>query len=583
MKNLCKSLLLSILLADSSGYSQEKTTTADSPPIAINLQRLPAALSLSMVLRDDNHNAAIDAEEQGSLEVTLKNDGPGKAYALHVAANVVQTVGGLKLDTGAKEVPVLLPGKSTTLTFSWSAGEQLVDSRLAVRLSATEKFNNVPAPKEITMETRALVPPDLQVTDIGLDDDDQGESYGNSNGKIEKGESVEIEAVVQNRGQGEAGNVTVKVESSDANLFFLSQREFALGDLPPGEFRKVKFAFTVPPNYTGAPRLPLSLQISESRGRFGKTVPLALELNQATKRATELVAEKVEIKGNQRQTVDIADAPSLTVDVDINIPPTTTSRPDAIAVVIGNRYYSGKDVPGVDYAIRDAAVMKEYLLTTLGYREGNVIYWENATKAQFEATFGTPADHRGRLFNLVKSGKSEVFIYYSGHGAPDPESRQGYFVPVDCDPSLVRLNGYSLNTFYANLAKLNAASMVVVIDACFSGVSQGGSLLRQISPVRIAVENPLLVLPNAVIFTSATGDQVSSWYADKKHSLFTYFFLKGLRGEADKNADKILTLQELADFVSDGSDGVPYWARRLHNREQTPMVSGAKGMTLVKY
>jgi uncharacterized caspase-like protein len=216
-------------------------------------------------------------------------------------------------------------------------------------------------------------------------------------------------------------------------------------------------------------------------------------------------------------------------------------------------------------------------------RGGDVIYLENATKAQFEATFGTPADHRGRLFNLVKAGKSEVFIYYSGHGAPDPESKQGYSVPVDCDPSLVRLNGYSLNTFYANLVRLNAASMVVVIDACFSGVSQGGSLLRQISPVRIAVENPLLTLPNAVVFTSATGDQVSSWYAEKKHSLFTYFFLKGLQGEADSNRDKTLTLQELANYVTNETDGVPYWARRLQNREQTPQVMGVKAMTLVTY
>ncbi len=515
--------------------------------------------------------------------MTLQNAGPGKAYALQVSAQLLQAVTGLSLAANVKELPVLPPGKLVIFSFALSATERLPDGKCTVRLSVSERFNNVPAPKELTIETRGLVPPDLQITDIGLDDDDQGDSYGNSNGRIEKGESVEVEAIVQNRGQGEAGAVKVQIQAASPDLIFLSKQDFALGDLPPGEFRKIKFAFTVPPNYSGAMRLPLAVQITEARGRYGKTVPLVLELNQIIQSTSELAAEKVVLTGRNRTTVDIPAAPTLTADVDVNIPVSQSQRPDAIAVIIGNRDYSGNDIPKVDYAIHDAAVIKEYVIKTMGYLPGNILYTENATKANFEGFFGTETDYRGRLFNLIKPGKSEVFIYYSGHGAPDPDSRQGYFVPVDCDPSLVRLNGYSLNTFYANLAKLQTAGLTVVIDACFSGVSEGGSLLKKISPVLIAIENPALTIPNATVFTSAAGDQVSTWYGEKKHSLFTYFFLKGLAGGADRDSNRVVTMQELEDYVSDANDGVPYWARRLQNRDQKPTVVGEKNKVMVKY
>ncbi len=80
--------------------------------------------------------------------------------------------------------------------------------------------------------------------------------------------------------------------------------------------------------------------------------------------------------------------------------------------------------------IDDATAMKNFLIKTFGFREGNILFYENGTQAVFNTLFGTEKEHRGRLFDLVKPGKSDVFIYYSGHGAPDPESDQGYFVPI---------------------------------------------------------------------------------------------------------------------------------------------------------
>ncbi|PIX92787.1 MAG: hypothetical protein COZ25_14010, partial [Ignavibacteria bacterium CG_4_10_14_3_um_filter_37_18] len=154
------------------------------------------------------------------------------------------------------------------------------------------------------------------------------------------------------------------------------------------------------------------------------------------------------------------------------------------------------------------------------------------------------------------------------------------FVPVDCDPSTVALNGYSLNTLYGNLSKIKYKSLTVVIDACFSGSSDKGMLIKNVSPVFITVENPIQMKGNTVIFSSAGGEQVSSWYPEKRHSLYTYYFLKAIQGEADANKDKQLTVGEMKLYLD---ENVPYMARRLNNREQTPQVIGDENRVIVKY
>ncbi len=282
-----------------------------------------------------------------------------------------------------------------------------------------------------------------------------------------------------------------------------------------------------------------------------------------------------------------SDIPKVaTLSVDVDIPPVTNIKnPDAIAVVIGNQNYTNKDVPSVDYAIRDAAVVREYLMKTMGFREGNIIYKPNASKATFEAIFGIKNNYKGRLYNYLKKGKSDIFIYYTGHGAPDPYSKQGYFVPVDVDPQAINLTGYPLQQLYDNIAEISKEmkppNVFIVIDACFSGAAEKGWLLKNVSPISIEIKNPLIKILNAVVMTSSSGSELSSWYPEKGHSMFTYFFLKALRDEIKKGRSAI-TAGELFDFIVDETEGLPYYARKIHGRIQTPQIMGDRNRMLFK-
>ncbi len=265
------------------------------------------------------------------------------------------------------------------------------------------------------------------------------------------------------------------------------------------------------------------------------------------------------------------------------VPETGIENPDAIAVVIGNKDYKNNDIPTVDYAINDAEAVKQYLEKALGYKDGNIIYEPNATKATFEALFGIKDDHRGKLYNWVKKGKSDIFVYYSGHGAPDTRSKQGYFVPSDADPQVIRMTGYPLNQLYDNLSKIvnemDIPNVYIVIDACFSGGSEKGLLLKNASPITIEVTSSAMKMKNTVVLTSSSGAEISSWYPEKSHSMFTYFLLESLKKNIE-SGKKTITANDLYSYVSDKTEGIPYYARRLHGRIQTPTISGDKDRVL---
>jgi hypothetical protein len=250
-----------------------------------------------------------------------------------------------------------------------------------------------------------------------------------------------------------------------------------------------------------------------------------------------------------------------------------------VAVLVANRNYRREGVPSVQYAHNDLAAMKKYLIRAMDFSPENIIVEKDATKGTFETLFGNARSPRGKLARFVRKGRSRVFVYYVGHGAPDPETGDGFFVPVDADPDYIANSGYPLSTFYANLKKLPVRELVVVIDSCFSGRTQKGILFKNVSPAMLRTKATRSGITSGVVFTSAGNDQFSTWYPAKKHSLFTYYFLKGLQGEADVNNDRQITMAELNTYVS---EEVEYWAGRLAGKVQQPVMEGRQDIVLVK-
>jgi len=241
------------------------------------------------------------------------------------------------------------------------------------------------------------------------------------------------------------------------------------------------------------------------------------------------------------------------------------------ALLIGNKDY--RETFAVPYAFNDVAAMETFLVDRLCYRKGNIKVLKNATFNDMREWLGTADDPRGRLWRKARKGRSNVFVYYSGHGVPDAETKKAYLLTIDTRPDNARF-GYSLDGLDKNLRALNnhigpRRAVTLVLDACFSGRSAGGVLQSHSGAIR-----PELPSGRDIIrFTASGAGQLAFWNEKRKLGLFTSVFLDGVSGEADKaekgNRDGKVSGRELVAYLT---EEVSYRASSLIGKSQTPTV-----------
>ena len=513
-------------------------------------------------LEDQDRNAILSADEQALLKIPILNN------SLHedrfTASIAVPDSLSAYVQFEREDQMTFIPaGDSINLTWRLQAAPSLPSGQIPVSVTLEPESGWGPSPLEVRFTTQAY-----QTITLEIPDHHFASEYG---GNMEPGVPVLFTFAVQNTGDAIARDVTVRIDLPEG-VFSTKGDAFVLGMMDPGKAEVIEFEFFTQRDFQEPwVKLPVTIEAEEGSWMQSETFSVRME-------SPLELTEQVVIRPRPRKVEP--EVISLSSSVDKHLPKTLNVAQDAIAVVIGNRDYSHPDVPVVDYALKDAASMRRYLIEAFGFREENVIFLTNASQADFYGLFGTNDDHQARLFNLVQPGETDVFIFYSGHGAPDPATQTGYFLPVDCDPTLVRFNGYPLSTFYRNLSQTPYKSLTVVLDACFSGNSEQGSLIQQASPVRIKTDNPILRDPNAWVLSAAASDQIASWNRDESHGLFTWLVLQAFQGAADTNRDQLLTYEELRRYLS---SEVPQQARRLHNRYQTPDIYGLDSRVLLKY
>lgn len=292
-----------------------------------------------------------------------------------------------------------------------------------------------------------------------------------------------------------------------------------------------------------APNVAMNLALADVMNRLGRALEDEGALNQVFARKSAVAAAPA------------AEAPpavrARSSDLDA-LPPAAPIRTDRHAVVIGIERYRGT-LPTADFAAGDARIASQYLKRVLGIPDSNVALLtdENATRGDFEKYI------ERWLPNRVKAG-DEVYVYYSGHGAPNAATGDAYLVPYDGDPTYVEETGYPLRKLYEKLGRLPAKSVFLAMDSCFSGAGGRSVLAQGARPLVTMTESG--VPRNLTVMSASAGNQISNSYAEKGHGLFTYFFLKGLK---EKGTDLRAVFSYLKPQVSDV-------ARRDYNADQEP-------------
>jgi hypothetical protein len=244
---------------------------------------------------------------------------------------------------------------------------------------------------------------------------------------------------------------------------------------------------------------------------------------------------------------------------------------DAVAIIIGIEKY--KRVAKADFANADAQVFYDYASRALGIKPENIklLVDDGADDAEIYRAF------QNWLPLKVKKGKTEVFVFFSGHGLPSQDGKSLYLLPWGVDKDFVEKTAINQQEIIASLQAVQPKSVTMFLDSCYSGQARGGeTLLASARPIALKAEANAYP-PNFTVISASAPDQLSSSSPDLKHGIFSYYLMKGMEGDADQNKDGKITVAEIQEYLT---DMVGRQAMGM-NRKQQPQLFGDADRVLV--
>ena len=262
-----------------------------------------------------------------------------------------------------------------------------------------------------------------------------------------------------------------------------------------------------------------------------------------------------------------ADRPRLVEQPqDLLFPKSQTEGADDYAIVIGIEKYRNEITPAL-HAANDATRMKTLFEKTLNIPNENIklLVNERASKT----------DIMGALFEwlpknaLKKEGR--VFIFFSGHGAPNADNGNAYLLPYDADPAYLKTGGILVSDVQKGLAELKSKNTYLFLDSCFSGSGPRSVIAKGTRPL-IPVHE--VKSEGTITLTASGSSQTTGTHDTAKNGLFTHYLIEAMRGKSDGNSDTSISLSEVSNYVSKNvaADG------RKQNREQSTSLKTTKGL-----
>ncbi len=148
---------------------------------------------------------------------------------------------------------------------------------------------------------------------------------------------------------------------------------------------------------------------------------------------------------------------------------------------------------------------------------------------------------------LLQADENDVVLFYfSGHGI------EGAFIPTDFDGINYRLYHEEIRRI---LEQSKAKCKIVLGDACHSGSLYGGQEPLAAREVQTMLDRYYKAFENCgggmALLMSSKGKEVSLEDIGLRSGVFSHYLVRGLKGEADFNGDKIVTISELSEYVHD--------------------------------
>jgi hypothetical protein len=155
-----------------------------------------------------------------------------------------------------------------------------------------------------------------------------------------------------------------------------------------------------------------------------------------------------------------------------------------------------------------------------------------------------------------------LLFYYTGHG--DEYQGQSYLVANDGMKEALAYTAVSVAEIQTILHTAPARRKIILLDACHVGISDLSKGAQRFSEAFI--KHVFDEAHGTVILTSCTRDQESWVRQERDYSVFTYYLVQALNGEADCDQKGFVTVADIHRYVSDKVRMAASWDHHL----QTP-------------
>jgi hypothetical protein len=490
----------------------------------------PHFIIQKMNLNEPSGNGKIDANEFGTMQFSVFNDGQSPAHNLIFSVLPLESDPYIQLGEPFV-LDTLEAGRIKFAEIAIQSGLQVGsgNNSFELKVSSKEKIN-LDEPFLFSVETESMVPPQLIIADFAISNE-FGTHY------IPKNEIVNLTVRVQNVGEG----------STDYGILDVKEnRTFST------------------PDYTGNITLPMfksgdyiDIQIPILTNQENFTVDILLNdyLNKTTQHRLDLECMRnyrspTELTIQDLGTEDVIYYPDEfgEVDVDRKIP-FGRKNPKGLAIILGIEEYDDDNYPNLEYSNRDKSVIRSYFSEAFGLSDFQMLPskpWQmdgGPTLEDFNSTFDPhQGDLRKRILTAEKYSdidKMDIFVYFRGYG--EWVSGKPLLIPKDAQADR-QITKYSLEDMIKNLIRLsvldNINTITIFLDITYINPEESAGLLWDFPEI-----------PDKICILSASSNGESSQiYHDKKHSFYTYSILKALSGGAD-DGDSIIELGELTEYV----------------------------------
>lgn len=541
-----------------SSIDQDNEEGPQSPTMCDVVLPPPHLSLIDVTFVEESGNDLLDGRENALFIARIVNDGRSPARELKPWLEPLGE--SLTPSLILSEVPVFKKldiNDTLTISFPIFAKLKIESGERKFNIRVNEWSGQDLKPEPVNFTTLAVVPPNMVIADYAIDNE-IGAHY------IPKNEIVTLTIRFQNLSIGKTDTSFLRINRDPSFSIIDHQEAYGLGMIPGGEY--IDFSFNI---FSQKDEFSIYFDTYDYFG-VKKIIPIHLKTLTHYKGAKDLATYEVPmatfVQPGEREVKHTLLQ---------NIPSAKTDR-DVVGVVLGNQAFWSKKIHGKSSAKENVKLVRKYFGDLLGVKD-HMLYpsqsWtfdDGISKVDLYDTFDPDFGYiRKKMESSQKYSHSDsidLIIYFSGEGTTIDGEK--CLIPLDADQYRIS-SFYPVSQLYASLNELKkleyVGNITLFMDIDFNNPSfksnnmltiENSEIDETLIPDSLIVLFPEQQLPDELLppkgitaFYASNIFQKSYNHVDENNGLFTYYLLKGLKGEAD-NGDKVVTVEELYTYIA---------------------------------